>query len=128
MAAPPGRVFALPVSARLGGIEDRLHASPHAAGSFGLNLPDRLKDFQDVNAIKGCIIPQQVYSAPQPFDPYPKVEFKYDGFLGFKLSDALSHNYAVLDGANEVPQLADTAKKTTMRILVSVSELFSHID
>jgi hypothetical protein len=50
MAAPAGRVFALPVSARLGGIEHRFNPAPHAAGSFGLVLPDRLKDLQHMRS------------------------------------------------------------------------------
>ena len=46
MAAPARRVFTLPVSARLGGIEHGFNPPPDTAGSFGLVLPDRLKDFQ----------------------------------------------------------------------------------
>src|SRR3546814_12993205 len=48
MAAPAGGVFAFPITPRLSGIEDRFHATAHAACSLGFVLPDRLKDFQDV--------------------------------------------------------------------------------
>src|SRR3546814_2592806 len=48
MAAPAGGVFSFPITPRLSGIEDRFHATAHAACSLGFVLPDRLKDFQDV--------------------------------------------------------------------------------
>src|SRR3546814_8718202 len=51
MAAPAGGVFAFPITPRLSGIEDRFHATAHAACSLGFVLPDRLKDFQDRKSV-----------------------------------------------------------------------------
>lgn len=48
MAAPASRVFTLPVSARLGRIQDGFNSPTDSAGCFGLGFPDRLEDLQHV--------------------------------------------------------------------------------
>ena len=77
-------------------------------------------DYDGVKHMTGFIVPQQVYRATQPYVPLKNVTFKFNGVLGFKLSDAIRMNTTKLDNADSVPCLAETAKKTTLRIIVRV--------
>ena len=48
MAAPPGRVLALPEALGLGGVQDLFDPTAHAGGGFGFRRPDRLQNCQNV--------------------------------------------------------------------------------
>src|SRR3954454_3584152 len=54
MSAPAGWVLSCAVSPRLCCIENSFDASAYAAGRFGLRLPDRLQDVEDMRGANFC--------------------------------------------------------------------------
>jgi hypothetical protein len=83
-----------------------------------------LMDYEPSCKMNGVLVPQRVYSVPrdqaETFRPLPPIQFSVNGTLGFPLGDALQFPIrGVLDRADTVPSISQSATRVSLRIKVS---------